>query len=310
MTATSFFPSRHRCCDQCCQRTITIKTKTGEKRKVTEYYHRGVVAHLVGFPLPVILDVEMIGPGEGEVVAARRLLQRLLVRYDRFFDAVEGDAIYLEGPFFNLCVQHGKHVLAVLKDNNPALLADAKALLRGEPDLVHDEDNRLVRYWDREHFTTRSIQPPLRVLRTEETETRRERTAGKWIEKEMTSTWFWATTIPQTLIPSRQLRRIGHERWKIENQVFNALGESWGLDHCFHHDPAAILNFILILFIAHTLVQCFYRLNMKQPLRKLFTVIAVARQILLGIASCRHPRRAAWLLPHNNPPPLLPLALT
>ena len=268
------------------------------------------MAHLIGFDIPAVLDVEMILPGEGEIVAARRLLERLLVRYARFFDAIQGDALYLEGPLFNLCLKHGKHILAVLKDNNPALLADAKALMRGEPDLIHQEDKRIVHYWDQEGFITDSIQTPFRVLRAEETETKRERIAGKRIEKVQTSTWFWGTTIPQSLIPSRQLRHVGHDRWKIENRVFNALGEHWGLDHCFHHGPVAILNFILILFIAHTLVQCFYRLNMKQPLRGRFTLIAVARQILLGIATWgTHPaawllpRRAARLFPHNNPPP-------
>jgi len=129
------------------------------------------------------------------------------------------------------------------------------------------------------------------------------RIAGKWVEKEQTSSWFWGTTIPQAVIPSRQLRHVGHDRWKIENRIFNALGEHWGLDHCFRHDPVAILNFILILFIAHTLVQCFYRLNMKQPLRGRFTLIAVATQILLGIAAWgTHP--AAW--PHPLLPPQVP----
>jgi uncharacterized membrane protein len=66
---------------------------------------------------------------------------------------------------------------------------------------------------------------------------------------------------------------------------------------------SAILNFLLILFIAHSLVQCFYRLNMKKSLRARFTLIALATQILLGIAAGLRPRRAAYLLPPNNPPP-------
>ena len=270
---------------------------------MTEYYHRGVVAQLLGFSIPVILDIEMIQPGEGEIVAARRLFERLLARYARFFDAIQGDALYLEGPLFNLCLQHGKHILAVLKDNNPAFLADAEALMRGEPDLIRPRKKRVVHYWDVEGFTTDSIRTPLRVVRAEETETKWERTAGKWLEKTQTSTWFWASTIPQADIPAQQLGPIGHERWKIENSVFNALSQHWGLDHCFHHDPAAILNFILILFLAHTLVQCFHHLNMKQPLRDRFTLIAVATQILLGIVACRHLRRVAWLLHLSQPPP-------
>lgn len=271
-------------------------------QEVTEYYHRGVVAHLIGLELPIVLDVEMIRPGEGEIVAARRLLERLLERYARFFDAVEGDALYFESALFELCRSRGKHLLAVLKENNPALLADAKAVLAGEPDLVRQEKERLIRYWDQEEFTSGAIKQPVRIVRTQETWTPRERVAGKWVARERTTNWFWGTSIPQQLMPPRQIAQAGHERWSIENRIFGTLGAYWGLDHCFHHDPAAILNFILILFIAHTLVACFHRLNMKEPVRGRFTLIAVATQILLGIAAASL-RDIAWLKGRGKPPP-------
>lgn len=89
----SFFPSRHRCCERCCQRTVKVK---GEE--VVEYYHWGVVCYLVGAEVAVPLDVEMIQPGEGEVVAAKRLMERVIRCYGRFFDIVMGDALYLEAP--------------------------------------------------------------------------------------------------------------------------------------------------------------------------------------------------------------------
>lgn len=299
-TATSFFPSRKRCCPQCCKRQVSVGKKD-HKRKVTEYYHRGVVAHLVGFELPIVLDMEMILPGEGEIVAAKRLLERLVKRYARFFDAVLGDALYWEGPLLELCRKHGKHLLAVLKDNNPALLADARALLQGRPDLVGNEKGRSMRYWDLEGFSTDSIQRPFRVLRTEEAWTQRERVARQWVHTPQVANWLWAATIPQSLIPPRQLAQVGHERWKIENTIFNALGQHWGLNHCFHHEPTAILNFLLILFIAHILVACFHRLNMKGPLRKRFTLIAVTMQIFLGIVSAAH-KDIPWPRARGSPP--------
>jgi hypothetical protein len=261
------------------------------------------VAHLIGFALPIVLDIEMIRPGEGEIVAARRLLERLLARYERFFDAVEGDALYFESALFELCRKHGKYLLAVLKDNNPALLADAKAVLAGEPALVaQDKNGRQIHYWDQEEFRSGAAAQPLRVVRTQETWTPRERVAGKWITRQKTTQWFWGTTIPQEIMPPRQIAQAGHERWSIENRIFNDMGAHWGLDHCFHHDPAAILNFILILFIAHTLVACFYRLNMKDPVRGRFSMIAVATQILLGIVALRA-RDIVWQKGCGKPPP-------
>ena len=102
------FSSRSRCCSLCSTRTITV-----EGEPVTEYYHRVVACHLVGFDLALPLDCELILPGEGEVIAAKRLLIRVLERYPRFFDGVAADALYLEAPFINLCLKHNKHVIVV-----------------------------------------------------------------------------------------------------------------------------------------------------------------------------------------------------
>ena len=279
-----------------------IVGKKHARRTITEYYHRAVVAHLVGFDMPLVLDLEMIEPGEGEIVAARRLLERLVTRYGRFFDAIQGDALYFEAPLWELCRRHGKYLLAVLKENNPALLADAKALLQGEPDLETDDERRRIRYWDREEFATAAIPHSIRVLRTEETQHKRERIAGKWIESEQTSTWFWATSVPVSLMPARQLCPIGHERWKIENQIFNTLSQHWALDHCWRHDPDAILNFLLILFIAHILLFCFHARSIKPALRRRFSLIAIARELLLGLADPAL-RRPPWPPSRNTPPP-------
>jgi len=101
--AMNFFSSRQRCCPQCSQRVVQVK-----KHQVVEYYHRAVVFHLIGFPIALPLDVEMIRPGEGEVTAAKRFLTRVLRSYGRFFDVILADALYCEAPFFNFCLSHGK----------------------------------------------------------------------------------------------------------------------------------------------------------------------------------------------------------
>ena len=158
--------------------------RKGQERTLPEYYHRGVVAHLIGFDLPVVLDIEMLAPGEGEISAAKRLLERLMERYERFFDAVVGDALFWEAPLFELCRKHDKRLLAVLKDNNPALLADAQALLQGEPDLSRKDSELHIQYWDREGFTSGAVDAPVRVLRTLETRNKRERIAGRWVQSQ------------------------------------------------------------------------------------------------------------------------------
>jgi hypothetical protein len=49
-------------------------------------YHRVVVAQWIGVTPPAILDIERIGPGEGELTAARRLLERILRQHSRLID--------------------------------------------------------------------------------------------------------------------------------------------------------------------------------------------------------------------------------
>lgn len=50
---------------------------------------------------PRIMDVESVPPGEGEVVAARRLLGRILRNDGRLIAVISADALYLEEPFLS-----------------------------------------------------------------------------------------------------------------------------------------------------------------------------------------------------------------
>ena len=73
-------------------------------KPVTEYFHQGVVCHLIGQDLALVLDVELLRPGEGEETAAKRLLERVFTHYPRFFDVVAADALYFDAPFINFCL--------------------------------------------------------------------------------------------------------------------------------------------------------------------------------------------------------------
>ena len=117
------FASRKRCCPACQTRTLTIK---GEP--VTEYYHQAVVCQLIGQELALVLDVELLRPGEGEETAAKRLLERVFADYPRFFDIVVADALYFDAPFINFCRDRHKHVIVTAKGDNRLLIQDAAGL--------------------------------------------------------------------------------------------------------------------------------------------------------------------------------------
>ncbi len=251
-----------------------------------EYYHRGVVFYLVGFDTALPLDVEMLQPGEGELTAAQRLLPRVVQSYGRLFRVVLADALFFNAPFFNLCLGLHKEVITVLKDEDRLLFQDATGVFSLTTPHLWEEPNRKIRAWDAEGFTSaEGIEVPLRVLRTEELITRRHRNGQNWIRKDETHHWEWVTTLPAARLPSRFLWQIGHSRWEIENDLFHTLATHWSLDHCFRHEPNAILNFILTLFIAFVLLQSFYLGNLKPQRRAHLTLMGIALELILGLAT-------------------------
>jgi hypothetical protein len=238
--------------------------------------------------------VELIRPGEGEIIAAKRLLERVLQRYGRFFDAVIGDALYFEAPFFNFCIDHGKHVVAVIRGDQRVLLQDAQGLFSQMKPGLWDEPRRLTQFWDAEGFSSaEGVKVPLRVLHAHETVTRRRRVAKQWLEDIEEHDWWWATTFPLSQLPSRQLWKAGHRRWDIENDLFNTLSTHWALDHCFKHDPIAIVNFILTLFIAFVLLQSFYLRNLNPQRRIHLTLIGLSDELHVSVILVA--RSAPWL---------------
>jgi Transposase DDE domain len=291
-----FFASRKRCCPQCQQRTIKLKDE-----EVVEYYHQGVVCHLLGHQLAVPLDVELLRPGEGEETAAKRLLERVFANYPRFMDVVCGDALYFDAPFINFCLEHHKHAIVVLKGDHRLLLQDAAGLFAQQPPQVWQDRRRTVRSWDAEGFLTcAGVHQPLRVVHTLETVHRRERVAGAWHEKDETSSWYWAATLSQRQLPTRLLWYAGHHRWDVENDCFNTLATHWGLDHCFKHDPTAIVNFVLTLFLVYVLLQCFWQRNLKAPLRaRIGTLIGLAEELQQSLGNGGH---APWYGPLARAP--------
>lgn len=274
-----------------------------DEKEVTEYYHRGVVCHLIGQRgLAIPLDVELQRPGEGEVPAAKRLLERVFANYSRYFDTVAGDGLYFEAPFINFCLDHHKDVVVVVKGEHRLLLQDAQGLFsQRSPDRQWTEGRRTLQSWDEEGFTSsEGVSQPLRVLHTRETEQRRERIAGQWVQTEQTSSWYWATTLRRSQLSTRSLWRVGHWRWDIENGCFNTTSTHWGLDHAFKHEPTAIVNFVLTLFLAFVLLQCFWQRNLKPPFRDRFTLIGLADELFAALVGTR--RRGEQGIPRARAP--------
>jgi Transposase DDE domain len=275
-----------RCCDDCLQREI----KKGNGKEI-QYYHRHVMAILQCKDFALLLDLEMQMPGEDEVAAATRLLKRVFLHYPRAFDVVVADGLYARAPFFKTVTAHGKHVIAVLKDNRRDLLQDAMSLFDQQQPVVFQQKAVTRECWDMEGFTTwPQFANDVRVVRSLETTKVLRQKTGE-IE-ESVSDWMWVTTIPQQRVPTKTFVDIGHGRWDIENKAFNELVTYWHADHVYKHSVGAIEAFWLITMLAYNLFHAFITLNLKPQIRSVYSKLHIARLIMADLYSQKNKNRS------------------
>jgi SEC-C motif len=134
------FSSYQRHCPHCLVRKVEGKQDDGEVQKVEQYYHRYVVALLLGPDLDVVLGIEPvlneealrdIDPAheghEGELTAGRRLIQWLHQTYGGFIDAIVADALYAVGPVMTEVTEFGYGAFLVLKKENQEPFKEASS---------------------------------------------------------------------------------------------------------------------------------------------------------------------------------------
>ena len=269
-------------CAGCLARTI--HTAAGDR---TQYYHRHVSLQLVGTDWTLLLDAEPQRPGEDEIAAALRLLERTLPAYPRAWDVVVADGLYADPRVFNYVWEHGKDVLAVLKDNHPALLEDARSLFETTAPVSGRFGSRTCQWWDLAGFTTwPQVAAPIRVVRSLETWTVR-RQLDRRVEEEHTE-WFWVTTLSPQRAPTGAVVQLGHARWAIENAGFNELVTRWHADHIYRHEPTALLVFTLLAMLCLNVFLAFYRRDLKPAARQAVSRLHVARQITSELYADRY----------------------
>lgn len=74
---------------------------------------------------------------------------------------------------------------------------------------------------------------------------------------------------------------------KLENRGFNELAGLWGMDHCFIHNPTAIVSVLLALALAVATSYLFYERNLKPEARRHLTRLALAGRFREEIAAYR-----------------------
>ena len=188
------------------------------------------------------------------------------------------DGLYADPRVFNYAWEHGKDVLAVLKDNHPALLEDARSLFETTAPVGGRYGPRTCQYWDLAGFTTwPQVTAPLRIVRSVETWSVR-RQLDRRVEEQHTE-WFWVTTLAPPRASTAAVVQLGHARWAIENAGFNELVTRWHADHVYRHEPTALLVFTLLAMLCLNVFLAFYRRDLKPAARQAISRLHVARQM-------------------------------
>ena len=268
------FASYDRHCSHCLVRHVKVKRANGETEEVEQYYHRYVVAMLLGPVTDVILAIEpvlneearrdLVGEHaghEGELTAARRLVEKLHQRYGSLIDVIVGDALYSNGPFMTLLQNCHYDGILVLKKEHNEPFQEALAVWQGQSccEAFHDPDSHeSVEFWDVDEIQTlETYQGKVRVLRAEVSK-----------REQPPSTWCFALIGSRARGLSRRTAlKIGRARWHIENTAFNQWIQYWNLGHVFRHTDNALLALLLLWILAFNLLQLFLYRRLKRDRR-------------------------------------------
>jgi hypothetical protein len=271
LDANEHFHSRSRCCPCCCQREIEETDAQGSKQTVIEYYHRYVFAQINGPKFNVLLDVEPIRPREGEAEAALRLLGRIRRVYGvRFFDAVTVDSWYVQGPFLKAVDKLGWAWVVVLKQERMEVLQEARALSTAQSparEFYDEARDREVKLWEIKDLTFSKgygYGRKVRVVHSQERWVENQVIGGKKVSQPQTSDWWWMASESLQAYPCPVVYAGGHRRWGIENKAFNELTQFYHLEHCYHHEPVAMVAQMLILMLGFVLFNAYAMLHSQQ----------------------------------------------
>ena len=293
------FASYHRHCDHCLTRKIKVKRGDGEIEEVDQYYHRYVVAMLLGHTMDVILAIEpvrndearrMAGESaghEGELTAAKRLIDRLHESYGRFIDAVVLDALYANGPVMTKLdeCKYGGFIILKKDDNEP--LQDALISWQGQGPCREWDDldqKEQISCWDAPGLSTlETYQDTVRVVRAEVVSLR------TGVQK----TWCYGIVGERAQkVSLRTSLKIVRSRWHIENTAFNQWVQYWNLGHVYRHTGNALIAILLLWALVFNFLQLFVYRRLKRPRRPqdpTFTIRHLVEVMLRDLATLPEP---------------------
>lgn len=265
-----------RCCDACLERKVERKVE-GEMREQLQYYHRVSAVMLTSTAFPVFLGIRFQQAGETEVSCSLDLLQQLVGQLGRrFLDVLVADALYLQTPFVRAIEALDLEWVISLKENQPALLAEAKCLTVAAPACQWSADDDDFSLWHLPEVDWPVADRMVRVVKTVrvqkikriQIESVGDIRVKKKEEVSLLSTNFYATNLTLGSIPPAFIPQLGRSRWTIDAAAFQTLTTDCALKHPSVHQDIALVVLTTIRVLAYTLMMVFHHRQVRSHCRK------------------------------------------
>ncbi len=241
----------------------------------------------------LMVDLEEIPKRGKELPSSYALLRRCKETFGvGFVDVMLGDGLYLNAPYFNLCLQE-LHCDALVKtdDTRRNIIKDAMGLFAHADKFGEDivqwegidiERLRSYRGMMASGFTLDGVDAPLSVAWVREEDIR----TGESYE-------FWVVASSKYLrqpLYGEEMRELAHWRWDTENDGFKALNQHVHTKRIYSHDSHASEAILLILFLIFNLLGIYLHYYQEQithyPGMKQTRIFALRmmRWIMIGLA--------------------------
>ncbi len=165
-------------------------------------------------------------------------------------DVLVADAIYLQTPFVRAIESLGLEWVIKLKDNQPALLAEAERLTAAPASCQWSDGNGDFSLWHLPEVDWPVADRMVRVVKTvrvQKVKRVKIETIGELREKKKEEvqahcTNFYATNVNLASIPPQFIRQLGRSRWTIDAAAFQTLTTGWHLKKPSVHQDVALVG--------------------------------------------------------------------
>ncbi len=205
-----------------------------------------------------VVDLERY-PGRGhELEASRRVLRHAFQKLGKgFFGIVAGDGLYATKDDFQLCLDHGSHLLVKTDEETLTVVQDAKHLFG-----VHDALNLQGVFKQKGHDRKRFVD--YEVMWAEGFEWQGLCLTVAWAQEwklnsetgRVERTEFYVLTTAVGL-SGEDLRELAHLRWEIENNIFKRLNFLVESKSLWSHKPKVMEMFLRMWMIGLTILGAY-----------------------------------------------------